>query len=90
MNVAYELTHKVIAIAIIHHGSDTSSGQSFVNKVNPKYVIIMVGANNQYDHPYQITLDRWSNTGAKIYRTDLNGTIIVSTDGNSLNINSSR
>jgi len=77
-------------IKIGHHGSDTSSGQSFVNKVNPKYVIIMVGANNQYDHPYQITLDRWSNTGAKIYRTDLNGTIIVSTDGNSLNINSSR
>lgn len=77
-------------IKVGHHGSDTSSGQSFVNKVNPKYAIIMVGNNNQYNHPYQIIIDRWINSGAKVYRTDINGNIIVISDGNSLDINSSR
>ncbi len=77
-------------IKVGHHGSDTSSGQSFVNKVNPKYAIIMVGNNNQYNHPYQIIIDRWINSGAKVYRTDINGNIIVISDGNLLDINSSR
>ena len=77
-------------IKVGHHGSDTSSGQSFVNKVNPKYAIIMVGNNNQYSHPYQIIIDRWINSGSKVYRTDINGNIIVISDGNSLDISSSR
>ncbi len=77
-------------IKIGHHGSDTSSGQSFVNKVNAKYVIIMVGNSNRYDHPYQNIIDRWTTSGAKVYRTDFNGNIIALSDGNSLEINSSR
>lgn len=77
-------------IKIGHHGSDTSSGQSFVNKVKAKYVIIMVGNNNRYDHPYQTIIDRWTSTGATIYRTDLNGNIIVTSDGNLLDISSSK
>lgn len=77
-------------IKIGHHGSDTSSGQSFVNKVNAKYAIIMVGNNNKYDHPYQTIIDRWANSGAEVYRTDKDGNIIVSSDGNSLNINTSQ
>lgn len=77
-------------IKIGHHGSDISSGQSFVNKVNAKYAIIMVGNNNKYDHPYQTIIDRWVNSGAEVYRTDKDGNIIVSSDGNSLNINTSQ
>ena len=77
-------------IKVGHHGSDTSSGQSFVNKVNPKYAIVMVGNNNQYNHPYQITIDRWVNSGAKVCRTDINGNVIIISDGNSLDINLSR
>lgn len=77
-------------IKIGHHGSDTSSGQNFVNKVNAKYVIISVGVNNRYNHPYQSTIDRWSNIGAKIFRTDLNGNIIVSSNGSKINIATSR
>ena len=77
-------------IKVGHHGSETSSGQSFVNKVNSKYAIIMVGTNNQYNHPYQIIINRWINSGAKVYRTDINGNIIVTSDGNILDINSSR
>jgi len=87
-----EITKDVSAdvIKIGHHGSDTSSDQSFVNKVKAQYVIIMVGTNNRYDHPYQIIIDRWENSGATIYRTDLNGNIVVSSDGKSININTSK
>lgn len=77
-------------IKIGHHGSDTSSGQSFVNKVKAKYVVIMVGNNNRYNHPYQTIIDRWNNIGAKVYRTDLNGNIIATSDGKSLEISVAR
>ena len=69
-----------------HHGSNTSSGQNFVSRVNAKYAIISVGSDNNYNHPNMDIVDRWENSGAKIYRTDLNGTIIVTTDGNTFNI----
>lgn len=77
-------------IKIGHHGSDTSSGQSFVDKVNAKYAIISVGNNNKYNHPYRTIIERWTNIGATIYRTDLNGNIVVTSDGNSLDINTSK
>lgn len=77
-------------IKVGHHGSDSSSSQSFVDKVNPEYAIIMVGTDNQYDHPHQSTVDRWINSGAKIYQTNINGDIVVTSDGNSLEIDSSR
>ena len=50
----------------------------------------MVGKDNKYNHPYQSIIDRWTNSGAKVYRTDKNGNIIVSCDGNSLNITTSQ
>lgn len=77
-------------IKVGHHGSDSSSGKSFIKRVNPKYAIIMVGEKNRYDHPYQKIIDRWENNGAKIYRTDLNGTIVVTSDGESLDISLSK
>ncbi len=77
-------------IKVGHHGSDSSSDENFVNKVRPKFAIIMVGANNQYNHPYQKIIDRWSQTGAKIYRTDINGNIIITSDGNEINLTSSK
>ncbi len=77
-------------IKVGHHGSDSSSSQSFVNKVSPKYAIIMVGSGNKYNHPYQSIVDRWINVGATIYRTDLNGNIVVTSDGNSLEVSTSK
>lgn len=77
-------------IKVAHHGSDSSSGQSFVNKVKPKYAIISVGTNNRYDHPIQSIIDRWQNSGAKVYRTDLNGTIIITTDGTNIDVKTTK
>ena len=58
-----------------HHGSKTSSGESFIDEVNPKYSIISVGKNNRYGHPNYNVLDNLENS--KIYRTDIDGSIIV-------------
>lgn len=63
-----------------HHGSDYSSTTAFLNKVKPKYAIISVG-NNSYGHPTPEALTRLDDVGAKIYRTDEVGTIVVTTDG---------
>lgn len=81
-----DITEDVSAdvIKIGHHGSDTSSSLSFIQKVNPKYVVVMVGENNQYNHPSQNIIKRWENNGAEVFRTDINGNIIISTDGNNL------
>ena len=74
-------------VKIGHHGSDTSSSESFVKKTKAKYAIVSVGANNKYKHPYDFVLKRWENIGAKVLRTDQLGDIVISTDGNNLIVN---
>ena len=58
-----------------HHGSNTSSSKIFINNIKPKYAIISVGKNNRYGHPKSSVLDTLSNS--KIYRTDLEGSIVI-------------
>jgi competence protein ComEC len=64
-----------------HHGSKTSSSQEFVAAVSPEYAVISVGKDNKYGHPNQETLDTFKNFGSQILRTDLLGTIDMSSDG---------
>ncbi len=68
-------------LKVAHHGSQYSSTKAFLKKVEPKYAIISVGKNNTYNHPKQITLDKLKDLNTKIYRTDIDGTIIASSDG---------
>ena len=67
-----------------HHGSRTSSSSAFLDAVAPKYAVISCGAGNDYGHPHQETLDALSSRGIEIYRTDLQGSIVASTDGSSI------
>ena len=60
-----------------HHGSNTSSIKKFLEQIKPEVALISVGQGNTYGHPTQATLKRLSNIGAKIYRTDENGTILL-------------
>jgi beta-lactamase superfamily II metal-dependent hydrolase len=69
-----------------HHGSKNSSGAVFLAMVKPKMVVISVGANNKFGHPHQEALDRFKRVGAKIYRTDEMGTIVMRTDGRNLTV----
>ena len=67
-----------------HHGSKTSSSESFINEINPKYSIISVGKKNRYDHPNKEVLDILEDS--KIYRTDQNGSIMFKIKNNKLKI----
>lgn len=71
-------------IKIGHHGSNTSSSKEFINSINPKYSLISVGNNNRYGHPKKSVLDTLGNS--KIYRTDLDGSIMFKIKKNKLRI----
>ena len=63
-----------------HHGSKTSSGEEFINKMNPKYSVISVGKNNRYGHPNKEVLDNLKYS--KIIRTDQDGSIMFEINNN--------
>ena len=64
-----------------HHGSKTSTSESFLNAVHPSYAVIEVGAKNTYGHPHPTVLDRLANHNIPYYRTDTNGRIELVSDG---------
>lgn len=69
-----------------HHGSSTSSGYRFLYEVDPEYAIVSVGKDNSYGHPHQEILSRYADAGIPLFRTDELGHIIVTADGNDVQI----
>ncbi|MGN9163844.1 ComEC/Rec2 family competence protein [Tissierellaceae bacterium HCP3S3_D8] len=67
-----------------HHGSTTSTTKRFLELVDPRVAVITVGKDNTYGHPHREVLERVENAEIKIYRTDLDGTIVASSDGNTI------
>ena len=65
---------EIDVLKVGHHGSKTSSGKEFINEINPKYSIISVGKNNRYGHPNKEVLNNLEKS--KIYRTDMDGSIM--------------
>ena len=74
----------VFILKVGHHGSKTSSSEEFIDNVNPKYSIISVGKNNKFGHPNKEVLDNLSSS--KIYRTDIDGSIMFKIKKNKLRI----
>lgn len=70
-----------------HHGSDSSSSWEFLQAVSPEAVVFSVGADNSCGHPAERVLSDVKTLGAGIYRTDLQGTIAVTSDGDALTWN---
>ena len=64
-----------------HHGSKTGSTMNFLKAMNPKDVLISCGEGNSYGHPNDEALQNYSEMKMNVYRTDLNGTIVLTTDG---------
>ena len=64
-----------------HHGSSTSTSEAYLDKVAPKDAIISVGEGNSYGFPHEIVINRLKKRGINIYRTDVMGTVHMTTDG---------
>ncbi len=77
-------------IKIAHHGSRYASTESFLKKVGAEAAIISCGADNDYGHPSQPVLDRLRRMGIDLHRTDLEGTILVVSDGKTFQIRGER
>ena len=77
---------KTDVLKVGHHGSNTSSSQEFLEQVLPKYAIIMAGEGNSYGLPKEKIIKRLEDLGTTIYRTDKNGTIEITSDGNEIKI----
>lgn len=73
-----------------HHGSKTSSGVDFLAAVNPKIALISAGLDNSYGLPHNITLEHLKAINAAIYRTDLQGTIAVTSDGSTVSVHTEK
>lgn len=69
-----------------HHGSRTSSSQAFLKAVAPEAVVISVGVNNDYHHPHPSVMKRYQDAKMKIYRTDQDGTVTITSDGKTYKI----
>ena len=67
-----------------HHGSNTSSSKEFIDKIKPQYSIISVGKNNLYGHPKKEVLNTLAIS--KIYRTDIDGSILIILNNNGYKI----
>ncbi len=80
----------IVVLKSPHHGSGTSSSQAFIDAVKPDVVVISNGRGNPYGHPVPYVLERYRAAGARILRTDQQGQIEVSTDGQVLECSSWR
>jgi beta-lactamase superfamily II metal-dependent hydrolase len=76
-----ELDLRAKVIKIPHHGSKYASSADFLERVKPEIAIVSCGAWNRYGHPNQAVLDRLRAANVKLYRTDLQGEITLTTRG---------
>lgn len=70
-----------------HHGSSTSTSDTFLQKVNPKYAIASCKKINSYGHPHVEIMKKLKDKNIKVYRTDENGDIVLISDGKSIKFN---
>lgn len=88
LEAGYDLAS--IALKVAHHGSDTSTTYPFLREVMPTYAIISVGNGNSYGHPAESTLSKLRDADVIVYRTDLNGTIICTSDGETVSFSTTK
>lgn len=85
--LAKQLDIQANVLKIGHHGSTSSTTQAFLDKVNPQYAVISCGKDNDYGHPHKETIDKLNAKSIKIFRTDMNGTIIANSNGQTITFN---
>ena len=64
-------------LKVAHHGSRTATTDAFLAAVRPRIAVASAGTGNPYGHPAPRTLERLAATGARVYRTDVDGSVAV-------------
>jgi competence protein ComEC len=64
-----------------HHGSATSTSYAFVWATRPEFAVVSCGEDNRYGHPHPVVLERLAGAGAVVFRTDLDGDVLLTSDG---------
>ena len=77
---------KVDVLKVGHHGSSTSSSEDFIKAIAPKYAVICCGKDNKYGHPHKETVNTLNKYKVTTYRTDLNGTVVITSDGKNISV----
>lgn len=68
-------------LKVAHHGSSTSTSSAFLKEIDPRIAVISVGKDNKFNHPTKETLSNLDEQVKLIYRTDIDGTVILISDG---------
>ena len=77
-------------LKVPHHGSKTSSTESFIDAVNPRYAVISVGERSRFGHPHATVVNRYLARDVKLLQTGHDGMVTVETDGASIDVETYR
>ena len=88
INAGFNLRANLLKVG--HHGSDTSTSYVFLREVMPEFSVISVGKGTSYGHPKESTLSKLRDAGSTVYRTDMQGDIIVKSDGKTLSFTTAK
>ena len=88
--LAQHLGGPIDVLKVAHHGSATATTDALLDVLQPRVAVISVGADNNYGHPAPATIERLHAHGATVYRTDLDGSVEISTDGRDLVVGTDR
>lgn len=73
-----------------HHGSENSTTYPFLREIMPEIAVISVGEGNKYGHPTEESLSRLRDADVKVYRTDMQGHIKITSDGKNLTVTTNK
>lgn len=73
-----------------HHGSSTSITQEWLDAVKPHIAVALLGADNEYGHPHKETVEKLAKADIPLYRSDLHGTIVIGSDGDTLSVSTEK
>lgn len=88
LDAGYDISCDVLKVG--HHGSDTSTSYQWLREADPEYAVISVGQGNSYGHPTENTLSKLRDAEVTVYRTDIQGDIICTSDGATVSFTVSR
>lgn len=87
LDMGYDISATVLKVG--HHGSRNSTTYPFLRKIMPQYAVISVG-DNSYGHPTEDALSRLRDADVRVYRTDMQGDIIVKSDGKTVSVKTAK